>query len=179
MPQYDKNGQERKKLSPLEQYYERLDHSGDAAATQNPRKEGQTFDARKSPDQRKVSESQDDDLAHQPAGLKEGEQTLKGIFETELSSGAFGPSLTPVSASDIFGLGKNTATPEEAEKQKAYKTELYKLYGVPFSLNTIGSIIESPSPSINAASSLDGVPNRVLPNSFDAQSRALNRGLTS
>src|SRR6266567_1162423 len=99
MPQYDKNGQERKKLSPLEQYYERLDHSGDAAATQNPRKEGQTFDARKSPDQRKNSESQDDALTHQPGGLKEGEQTLKGIVETELSSGAFGPSLTPVSAS--------------------------------------------------------------------------------
>ena len=188
MPQYDKNGQERKKLSPLEQYYERLDHSGDAAATQNPRKEGQTFDARKSPDQRKNSESQDDALTHQPGGLKEGEQTLKGIVETELSSGAFGPSLTPVSASDIFGFSKNTATPEETEKQKAYKTELYKLYGVPLppdsgagasSVNTIGSIIDSPSHSINAASSLDGVPNWGLRNGFDAQSGALNRGFTS
>ncbi len=188
MPQYDKNGQETKKMSPLEQYYERLDHRRDVATARNPREEGQTFDARKSSDLRKDSDSQDGDLAHQPGGLKEGEQTLKSIFETELSSGAFGPRLTPVSASDIFGFGKNTATPEETEKQKAYKTELYKLYGVPLppdfgtgasSVSTIGSIIDSPNPSISAASSLDGVPNGGPRNSFDAQSSALNRGFTS
>jgi len=156
VPEYGQDGMEKKKKKdPIELYYERQDTK--RAADLKPTRPRETEPLRM-PDNlspRDVSPRRDDsDL---PPALKEREQEIKKLFETETGPPTASP--TPVwrsSFADVFGLGENTPSREQTLEHKKR-------------MDDFRSILEFRRP---ASSSPDGPT--VLNGSPDQAQRAAN-----
>jgi hypothetical protein len=114
LPQYDKNGQEKKKLSVFEQYYQNEDRKRTEKAKAkskteellNPDKDSDSWDDSSSNGDRKSSK-----------GFSDHEQGLYKLFGNDQKG--TGPAITHGTLTDIFGLGEKTRSPEDIAKHSA------------------------------------------------------------
>ncbi len=114
--EYDKDGQEKKKLSPLERFMEKQQAERNRTLKKSDSKEDDLELALKGKD--KKSEHDDSGL---PESLRESEQTLKKLFESDATSSSLAPIAPANSFADIFGLGSPSPTltaPENPYKEK-------------------------------------------------------------
>jgi hypothetical protein len=128
MPDYGSDGQEKKKLSPLEQFYENLDHHGRNALPRNREKKDGPPGPNASPGSKEESDSQDD--ATLPVESTETERALKKLFKVDASHSARRSASSSSSLADVFGLGQAVVTPEEIEAKKARMDDFKKLLGI-------------------------------------------------
>jgi len=129
MPEYGPDGLEMTKKKPMELYYERLDAKRAAALKASRAQDDESFNMPNSSSRREVSPQSDD--FGLLLGLKEREQDLKKLFETEAA--AAGPAFSPTpsrrsSFSDVFGLGENVLSPEKAVEHKKLMDDFRSIY---------------------------------------------------
>jgi hypothetical protein len=112
--QYDENGQEKKKLSVFEQFYQNEDRKRTEKAKErskteellNPDKNSDSWDETGSKGERKSSD-----------GFGEREQALRKLFGNDQKSA--GPTIPHGTLTDIFGLGEKTQSPGDIAKHNA------------------------------------------------------------
>jgi hypothetical protein len=125
LPEYGPDGQEKKSLSPIEQYYEQLAAKRAGKTGSRAQKDDGEFGV---PDPLNPSEAaaSRDDL-NLPAGLRERELALKKLLETDSGAGepAPGPARNPYS--DIFGLGDASSVQENALEHKKNMDEFQRI----------------------------------------------------
>jgi hypothetical protein len=151
LPQYDKDGRERKKLTPMERYYEALE----ARTTGRTRKSASPDDATRSSATGLYpafgdSGRQDENL---PDGLRESEQRLRKILGIRDRDSTPQSPLKSVRGSleDIFGLGVTPLTEEQINAHKAYMQEYQKFLERPgpgLSPNPIAGALPGSVPGI-------------------------------
>jgi len=126
VPEYGPDGQEKQKLSPLEQYYQRLDtkRAADRKASQSI--DDGLFGTHGKMNPRDDSGALDD--PNMPAGLKESEQALKRFIGSDAADGGPAPPPKRNPYSDIFGLGDAASSPEETLKHKRLMQEFNSIY---------------------------------------------------
>ena len=169
----DKEGDDKLKLSPLERFYERLYSREKKENGQKANKRREQSDSQKPGVAADDSDSDDDvDL---PLGVRETQREMKKLFAPKDRKES--SSSEPASAfSDVFGLGKNTRSREDAEMQKERMDRYKELVGLPVTprlqsdplkqfRDMIGSSPRSPGllPTMDA---LGGLPQQ---NAFGAQ----------
>jgi len=144
MPGYEADGQEKKKLSPMEKYYQQLERRNDPRRSRNGEKGDRLSNSsRKDDSEDDSAESQESDKAEKGNGSKQSDQFLKSVFDADKN--AFAPLTTPSTFSDIFGGSKTDPSADEVQKQKTHNRELQQLYGNPFSSFSPG--IDAPTRS--------------------------------
>jgi hypothetical protein len=122
VPEYGPDGLEKKKKTPIEQYYDRLDTKSAADRTPRLSQEDQSIGSPNVLRGRDVPAPRDDVAL--PPGLREREQALKKLFEAESSDAAVAPNpARRNSFSDIFGLGENAPSREKALEHKKLMAE--------------------------------------------------------
>jgi len=104
--EYDKDGQEKKKSSPLERFMEKQKADRKGNLKKSDSKEDDLELALKGKD--KKTERDDSGLTE---GLRESDQTLKKLFESDAAGRSLSPIAPANSFSDVFGLGSSTPTP--------------------------------------------------------------------
>jgi len=129
IPEYGPDGQEKKTLSLLEQYYGQLVTKRSGEPGTGKHKDENSSGDPNSPLPREDSVSRDD--ANLPPSLRESEQALKKLYEA--NSGKAGPAPTTVARqpfSDIFGLGDNSSSPEKNLEHKKLMEAFQHIYDV-------------------------------------------------
>ena len=157
MPEYGPDGQEKKKLTPFEQYYENLEHPP-ADSKLSAAKDEILLGLRKG------SESWDAFAVHDGSGLpgtsSQREQELKKLFESDAGVSPF--SANRGTFSDIFGVGDNTLSREDALKHKAYLDEYHAILDPGWkapadSFSPLNGALEAARPTFKPVGALDGV----------------------
>jgi hypothetical protein len=114
LPQYDENGQEKKKLSVFEQFYQNEDRKRTEKATARTKAEELL-------NSDKDSDSKDDLTSNKNRKASDGssdrEQGLYKLFSNEPKSA--GPTFNHGTLTDIFGLGEKTQSAEDIAKHNA------------------------------------------------------------
>jgi len=112
--QYDENGQEKKKLSVFEQFYQNEDRKRTEKEKARAKAEGLA-------NSDKDSDSRDDSTSNRDRkssdGFSDREQGLRKLFNTDQKSA--GPSIPHGTLTDIFGLGEKTQSAEDIGKHNA------------------------------------------------------------
>ena len=129
VPEYGPDGMEKQAKSPLEAYYERLDGKRTGAA-KSIRFEDDEMSARSDfPTRESGASGPSDDLTLPPA-LKEREEALKKLFESEGADNPLAPApLKRNTFSDIFGLGEATPSADKGDlKLKKMRDEFNSIW---------------------------------------------------
>jgi hypothetical protein len=133
-PEYGEDGQEKKKLSPLERYYQNLDRGRNATTTKSKVQDDDAFGLRNPNASRDEAGPQDDTNPSGDGSVNK--RTAKRLFNPDSDLSGLVPSRS--SFSDIFGLGNAKPLVDHDERQKARKKELEQLYGLTPSLPATG-----------------------------------------
>jgi hypothetical protein len=145
LPEYTTDGQDKKKLTPLEQYYQRQDPKYNA--TRKPRDssdESLSGSISKANPREGTSPLEETTL---PESLRNTEQALKQLFGTAASTeNGTAPALKRNPYSDIFGLGEVTPSPVDAQKHKRFIE----------SLSSFSDPISKSTPGLDGLSALGG-----------------------
>jgi hypothetical protein len=129
MREYGEDGQEKKKLSVVEQFYQNFDRSRNSAnGNTNSHSSGP-------PGWRQQVVSRDEPAPSEdgkaPGEVAEKEQALKKFFGTEPEKRPLLPAAGRGTFSDIFGFGGSGAAPERTSEQKARMDGFKQLVGLP------------------------------------------------
>ena len=124
-PQYDTTGREKKELQPIEQYYRRLAAKRLSGNTLAQSTDDDLFGPPKTSNPRDQLDSRDD--SNLPSGLRESALALKQSLAPDTSRDPFARSAPRSSSSDIFGLGDNAPSKEQALAHKNYMDEYRSL----------------------------------------------------
>jgi hypothetical protein len=184
MPEYGADGQEKRKLSPIEKFYESLGRREKNVRPRNQTQKEQEL-AGPRPGGREENGTPADNSASE--NLTESERALKKLFEKDSPKNAERPLKPQNLFSDIFGLGKTPPTLAEIEAQKARMDDFKKMLGVApvpgigteFS-NPLTKLPEAKNPlSINPATAgLTSLPLVNRPQTFNAQVGFTTPGLS-
>ena len=128
LPQLGPDGQEKKKLSPLEQFYKNLERQRSRPSAFGHSKEEELSGVRQRPDGR--DEADMGDNPNDSSGLSEAEQKVKKLFGSDASSHAGATAPAKSIFADIFGAGADVPTRADIEKQKAHMEEMRQFYGL-------------------------------------------------
>jgi hypothetical protein len=131
MPEYGPDGQPLKKLSPMERFYEGLNHRdaggpGTAAGRQRDpfglRNDGAPLDSL-------TAREEEEKL---PNSVRQSEQKLQKLLGADTGSGVSAPMLAHGSLSDIFGLGGDSSfSPEQVRAHEDYMKRYQELLNGP------------------------------------------------
>jgi hypothetical protein len=125
LPEYGPDGQEKKNQSLMGQYYEQLGAKRGSDPGSSQRKDESTYGSPQKSNQRDGSGTREE--LNLPAGIRESEQALKKLLESD--SGAGVPALSPrrSSFSDIFGLSEPTSSREKDLEHKRLMDEFRRV----------------------------------------------------
>ena len=162
VPKYGPDGQEKKKLTPLERFYESLGNKSENNLSSKPLKDEDPLGAHRGLG--KEEQDEKDDLL--PGAVKNSEKELRKLLGigTDSSNNGSG-SGTSQSLSDFFGLGEHTLTPEEIKAHQDYIKRFQDVLnsGPPPELNPLA---KSPETS-QALTSTGGLPSMERPDGYD------------
>jgi hypothetical protein len=179
--EYDSDGQEKKKLSPMERYFENLWHRNDSGKdSKKDNKKDKRAAGSKSDDERTDDSDSafgfGDDDSGLPPGVKESEKKLRNMLDSDSSKGILSHSQTHHSILDIFGLsGGNEMTPEQIREHADYMKRYQQLLGDSTQLPGSGLGSFDPSgPAAGPGATLNSIlPSLKLP-TIDTQVGAVN-----
>jgi hypothetical protein len=159
--EFDADGQEKEKLSPIERFLKKLDKNNNPDAKRSARKEEAAL--------KELNAMSKPAEAEGPAEVLASEKKIRDFFEAEAAAKPKAPAGASV-FSDIFGLDKGAApeqTPVDRDRTRKSWDELYGSQSSsvsgsdPFkSLTTLGDM---PSPLVRPASALDAWPSAGQP----------------
>lgn len=179
LPEYDRDGQVKKKLSPLERYYQNLDRGRNPATTKNKFQDDDVFGLRNRNASRDAAGSRDD--ANSFGDGKEKEGTVKGVFDADSDRNGLVPSRGGFS--DVFGLANVKPLVDHDDRQKARMREFNQLLGLPPSLpatgpapgNPLGQLNDpAPQPALQPGAGLYGKSSSSGPGGFGQPPGAFN-----
>jgi hypothetical protein len=143
LPEYDADGQQKKKLSVFEQYLENQDRKRSGKNKSGKSKTDNVLGSRKDSDSWDEAGAKDDLKGSD--GIGERDQSLKKSIGNESGNS---PALAGRGTfSDIFGLGEKTPSAEDTAKHKAYMSEFHSL---------LNSGWQAPADSFNSSWGLQG-----------------------
>ena len=179
LPEYGEDGQEKKKLSLVEQFYNSLDRQRNSGNNNTNSRTGGPAGWRQQPVSRDEEAPPED---AKPSGdVSEREQTLKKFFGSEADNKALAPAASRGTFSDIFGLGGNSPAPERTSEQKARMEEFKQLMGLPAfgdprpdSFGALGGFTDPTRRPVNPMGGLDGFSGSARRNAFEAPLGAAN-----
>lgn len=114
--EYDKDGQEKKKSSALERFMEKQQAERKGTRKKTDSKEDDLEMTLK--EKGKKSENDDPSM---PEGLRDSEQNLKKLFDSDAISRSLSPIAPANSFADVFGLGSPSSTPTPTENPNIAK----------------------------------------------------------
>jgi len=130
MPEYDANGQEKKKLSAIEKFYQRLERERGGRNSLNGDKEKDVAGAKKSDAEKDSADTDEPDKTKDKDKSKDKDNpyVLKSIFDQK---GSLTPLAGPNELPDIFGLRQEKDSPSsgDLEKQKIRSLDFQKMLG--------------------------------------------------
>ncbi len=182
VPEYGADGQEKKSVSLVEQYYEQLGakRAGGMGPSQPKDKDDGRFGAPNKSKQRDDPAARDD--ANLPTGLMESEQALKKFFESNPGDGGLAPTPARNPFSDIFGLGDPAPSREKALEHKKLMEEFHHILDFSqqpaSSANSPGGSSDATRWSANPVSGLEGSWGSSRRDGFGTQLGAINPILT-
>jgi len=158
IPEYDKDGLEKKKKTPIELYYERLDAKRAEAFKPAQADAAESFGVPGPLNGFEVQGGSSELEPMLPPGLKEKQEELQQYLAVENLNTTLLPTVsTRSSYSDIFGLGELAPSPEKVLEHKKFMEEFQNLLS-PSSLPLPGAEVTGlpvnntePSPSSPAA----------------------------
>jgi len=169
-PEYGADGQKKKKISPLERYYQNLDRERHPSTAKNRFQDDDLLGASKRKDSADEPASQED--SNPPLAGTESERALKRLFNPDSVNGAVAPGRNAFS--DVFGLGGGESSLEKELAHKKYMNEYQKMIGgsplitgtaLP---NSLGDF-SPPLPSASPGNALYGLPNSSGRSTVDSQ----------
>jgi hypothetical protein len=167
IPEYDSDGVEKTKKTPMELYWERMDAKRAASLKPNRSEDKEASDLFGAPASRDSSKSREEsDL---PPGLKAREETLRQLFNPGAADAGLmpAPSARPNAFSDIFGLGETAPSREKALEHKKRMDEFNSLFdsGRPAPLNAgVPGTPGSRSDSLARPATAVGLPDTATGN---------------
>jgi hypothetical protein len=180
VPEYGADGQEKKRVSLVEQYYEQLGAKRAGEMGPSPPKDDGRFGEPNQSKQRDDPAVPDD--ANLPTGLRESEQALKKFFESDPGEGGLAPTPARNPFSDIFGLGDTAPSREKALEHKKLMDEFNHILDFSrqpaLSPNSPGGSSDATRWSANPVSGLEGSWGSSRHDGFGAPSGAINPILT-
>ena len=123
LPEYTTDGQDKKKLTPLEQYYQRQDTKYNPVRKPKDSSDESLMGSVSKANPREITAPREETTL--PESLRNTEQALKQLFGTATATengSAPAPRRNPYS--DIFGLGEVTPSPVDAQKHKRFMESL-------------------------------------------------------
>jgi len=173
-PQYEANGQEKKDLPAMEQYYRRLAAKRPGGDNLNQPKIDDLFGLPKTPNPRDQPASQDD--SNLPAELRESALALKQLSGLDTEGDPFGRSATRNSFSDTFGLDGNPSSREQVLAHKKYMDEYRSIvdpgWQRPAAANPVNpfpGLADAARPAGKPAAGLGGLPSVATHRGLEAQ----------
>jgi hypothetical protein len=173
-PQYEKNGQEKKELPPLERYYQRLSAKRTGRINPSQSTSDDLFGTPKASNSRDQIDSGDD--ANLPSGLRESALALKQLAAPDTSGDPFALSAPRNSFSDTFGLDGNALPKEEVLAHKKYMDEYRSLVDPGWQrpdaanpVNPLPNLANTARPTGNPAAGLGGLPSPAAHKGLEAQ----------
>ena len=180
VPEYGADGQEKKRVSLMEQYYEQLGARRARGMGSGQHKDEGGFGAPDKSNPRDASASRDD--PNLPIGLRESEQTLKTFLESDLGVSGLPPSSARKPFSDIFGLGDTTSSQEKTLEHKKHVDEFQRILDSSrqpvSSADSPGGSSDATRWSANPGSGLDGSWGSSRHDRFGTSLGAINPILT-
>jgi hypothetical protein len=169
LPEIGPDGQEKKKLSPLEQFYRNLDRQRSRRSGFGNSKEDSLSGLRPRFDGRDEANTGDD--PKDSSGLSEAEQKLKKLFGSDATSRAAAAAPSRNIFADIFGAGEDVPTPEDLKKKKRHTQELIQFYGLSPAPTTGTGLFDPLGPAKADASVVPGgLPTPSHADAFSGQS---------
>jgi hypothetical protein len=159
LPQYDENGQEKKKLSVFEQYYQNEERKRTEKAKAKSKAE-ELLNSDKDSDLRDDSSSNGDRKSSNGSGDRE--QGLYKLFGNDQKSA--GPTITHGTLTDIFGFGEKTQSAENIAKHNAAAREqMNSLFSSGWqppsdSFKSPSSFSDTTKPAFNTPGAWDSLP---------------------
>jgi len=175
VPEYGPDGQAKKKLSPMEQFYQGLLTHDSGSAKK--KKEKDPLSPRKGLDKSDDSDSPDD--ANLPSGVSDSEKSLRKLLGLD-AKGAVAPAPVHSTLSDIFGLGDNLPSPEDIKAHQDYMKRFQEVLNgsTPVSstdpLNALGSSGGPGRGAFNPASGLGASTAHGWTEGYDPQLGMVN-----
>ena len=180
VPEYGADGQEKKSVSLVEQYYEQLGAKRAGGTGSSPPKDDGRFGAPNKSKPRDDPAARDD--ADLPAGLRKSEQDLKKFFESDPGDGGLVPTPARKPFSDIFGLGDTAPSREKALEHKRLMDEFHRILDFSrepaSSANSPGGSSDATGWPANPGSGLDGSWGSSRRDGFGTQLGTINPILT-
>jgi hypothetical protein len=178
LPEYDADGQEKKKGSVIERYYEKEERKRVAREKAGKSKADELYGESKDSDSKDEIAAKDDPKGSRSLG---GRESATGkLFGTEpgSSTASFGHG----TFSDIFGMGEKTPSVEDVAKHKAHMEEFRSLLNSGWqppasSFNSLGGIADSAKPAFSSSGAFDSLPGssrREGASSFSGVAPAFN-----
>jgi hypothetical protein len=172
LPEYDADGQEKKKLSVFEQYLENQERKRTGKT-----KSGKTRAENLAGSNKDEASRDDAGNTDDVKGYGEREQSLKKSFGNEFGNNP--AALGRGTFTDIFGLGEKTPSAEDAAKHKAYMSEFQSLLnsGWQAPAESFGGLADparTTAGTVGALDSLPGLSRRESSSSFSGATPTFN-----
>ncbi len=183
VPEYGPNGQEKKKLRPLEQFYQDLDRRGKAGRNKSELKEkGVLNPAKRSDRSDRPEETDSDQEPGLPGPFSESERALRKLFTSGSNTNASPGSASRNVLSDIFGVGSNDPSQEEKLERKKRMEEFQQILdpnwrppvSVLDSFNPLKNIAETRHDEPKPGPGLGSLPGPSAFERWDAQLKPAN-----
>jgi hypothetical protein len=173
-PRYDANGQEKKELRPMEQFYQRLVTKRPDGINPSQATGDDLFGPPKTANPRNQPASHDDsDL---PSGLRESALALKHLVEPETSGDPLARNAAHSSFSDVFGLGDRTLSKEQVlarskllDEQRSLVDPGWQRPAAANPLNPVPSLADAARPTGTPAAGVSGLPSVAVHRGLEAQ----------
>ncbi len=157
MPEYGPDGQEKKKLTPLERFFEDFGQKGKNSKAS---KESDTFGLKTGAANASGFGGQNDEDKSLPEGVRESAKKLRGLLGTAVLGGDTAPGGSAPGhtvLSDIFGLGSDTElTPGQIHDHQEYLKQYQNLLNGPPPANASSLSGLAPSPATPAPAGILG-----------------------
>lgn len=145
--EYSDDGKDRKKMSPLDKYYEFLEtkrktnirngekDKGDEDAVARMRRQANGL----------MDDSDTEDSDSKKNDNKEDGSVLKSLFKPDLSASPFAPKKGAGAFSDVFGLDRFQPTPDQQKEHREFMRQYQQLLGPDSSLGSLQPAVVAPS----------------------------------
>jgi hypothetical protein len=150
-PDFTDDGKDKRKLSPLDKYFDYLETKRKAGIAADKDKEDPLARLRRQAQGLPADSKDDEDNSPKAEEDKESSTGLKALFKPDLSASPFAPKKPSSGFSDIFGLDRFRPTPEQDKEHREYMRQYQQLLGsspIPGSLQPAAPA----SPSIDVRS---------------------------
>ena len=173
-PRYDANGQEKKELPPMLEYYRRMAPKRPGLDNYGQSKSDDLFGPPKTSNLRDQLASRDD--SNLPSGIKESALALKQLTEPDTGADRFRQSTPRNGFTDTFGLDAPAPSREQVLAHKTYMDEYRTMLDPGWQptatanpANPLPSFADAARPAIKPAAGLGGLPTVATHKGFDAQ----------